>query len=70
MTAPVGTLPEIIRRLNAELTKVLAQAEIRGEFGKLGLELKTRTPEQTAAFLAAETEAWARYVKAAGIAPE
>ncbi|MEI7783272.1 MAG: tripartite tricarboxylate transporter substrate binding protein [Betaproteobacteria bacterium] len=70
MAAPAGTPAPIIRRLNAELSHALAQPELRAEFGKLGLDIKTRTPEQTAAFLAAETEAWARHVKAAGIPAE
>jgi tripartite-type tricarboxylate transporter receptor subunit TctC len=70
MAAPAGTPPQIVRRLNTELINALGQPELRAEFAKLGLDIKTRSPEQTAAFLAAETEAWARHVKAAGIAPE
>ncbi len=70
MAAPAGTPPQIVRRLNTELINLLGQPDLRAEFAKLGLDIRTRSPEQTAAFLAAETEAWARYVKAAGIAPE
>lgn len=70
MAAPAGTPPQIVRRLNTELINLLGQPDLRAEFAKLGLDIRTRSPEQTAAFLAAETEAWARHVKAAGIAPE
>ena len=70
MAAPASTRPEVVKRLHAELTKILAQADIRGEFERVGLEVRTSTPEQTTAFLASETEKWARYIKAAGIQAE
>ena len=70
MAAPAGTPAPVIRRLHTEISQALAQPELRAEFAKLGLDIKTRSPEQTAAFMMAETEAWARHVKAAGIAPE
>ena len=70
LAAPAGTRTEVVKRLHAELVKILAQPDIRGEFERVGLEVRTSTPEQTTAFLASETEKWARYVKAAGIQPE
>lgn len=70
MAAPAGTRGEVVRRLHAEITQVLAQPEMRKEFAQLGLEVLTSTPDETAAFLLAETDRWARRIKAAGIQAE
>ncbi len=70
LAAPAGTRPEVVRRIHAEVEKILAQREVQAEFAKVGFEVRTRSPEQTTAFFAAEKDSWAQRIKAAGIEPE
>jgi tripartite-type tricarboxylate transporter receptor subunit TctC len=66
LLAPRGTPVEIIARLNAETTKVLATREVRDILANQGIEPAANTPEQFAAFIDVEVEKWSRAVKASG----
>ena len=70
MMAPAGTRPEVVRRLHAEIEKILAQPDVKAEFERVGFEPLTATPDATDAFIRAERDKWAQRVKAAGIEPE
>jgi tripartite-type tricarboxylate transporter receptor subunit TctC len=70
MLAPAGTPAAVISRLNAQVNKVLAMAEVRATLRKLGSDLKTGTPEEFAAFIAAESQRWGKVVRAAKIKVE
>lgn len=70
VVAPAGTPREIIVKLNAEFAKILAAPDIKERFTGLGMEAVGGTPESFAAFLRAETEKWAKVVKAANIKAE
>ena len=65
--APAKTPRDAIARLNGELNKALADAGVREKLGELGVVFAPGTPEQFGAFLAAETEKWAKVIKAAKI---
>jgi tripartite-type tricarboxylate transporter receptor subunit TctC len=65
--APAKTPRDAIARLNAELNKALADPGVREKLGELGVVFTPGTPEQFGAFLAAETEKWAKVIKAAKI---
>jgi tripartite-type tricarboxylate transporter receptor subunit TctC len=65
--APAGTPQPIVQRLNAELVKILAIADIRDSFGKQGADAAGGSPEQFAAFMRAESTRWGEVVKQAGI---
>jgi tripartite-type tricarboxylate transporter receptor subunit TctC len=68
--APAGTSKAIVERIHAVLAKSLAHAETRKQLEAAGHEVAGEGPAEYAVFLRAETEKWARVVKAAGIQPE
>ncbi len=63
LLAPAGTPPAVVRRLNAELLKILAQPEVREQLAKIDYEPVGSTPEQFAQVIAEDAERWARLVK-------
>jgi len=67
LLAPARTPPDIIGKLNTEISASLASPELVASLAKLGFEPKIETPQGFAAFLRDETEAWGRAVRAAGI---
>jgi len=70
LAAPAATPRAIVERLNAEAGKVMQMAETRTYFAGLGGDPVSTTPEQTAAFLRAEHERWAKLILEAGIKAE
>jgi tripartite-type tricarboxylate transporter receptor subunit TctC len=70
LMAPAGTPPEIIRRLNQELTAGLRAPETIDLLDKLGVNPRPGSPEDFAAFIARETEKWTAVAKQAGIRVE
>jgi tripartite-type tricarboxylate transporter receptor subunit TctC len=68
--APAGTSPDIIKRLNSELSVILKTAETRKRFESEGSEALQMGPEEFGKYIAAETAKWSRVVKEAGIKPE
>jgi tripartite-type tricarboxylate transporter receptor subunit TctC len=65
--APTGTSVEIIRRLNAEIGKILAEPSLRERLSTQGIEPGGSTPEQFGALLRSEFEKWRKVGKAANI---
>jgi tripartite-type tricarboxylate transporter receptor subunit TctC len=70
MVVPVATPQPIVRRLNAELDKILATPDIRKSFMDQGAELGGGTPERFGEFMHSESARWLAVVKQAGIKPE
>jgi tripartite-type tricarboxylate transporter receptor subunit TctC len=69
--APHGTPAAIIEKLAKEITAAVADPQIKTRLTDLGgTVLQTASPADFAAFIAAETEKWAKVVKFAGIKPE
>jgi len=67
LMAPAKTPREIVARLNTEVGKILASADLRGRFINDGLEPMGGTPEEFGRFIRAEIEKYANVVKTAGI---
>ena len=65
--APRGTPKAIVDQLNAEVTKILAQAEIRQRLMQLGFEPAGGSPEQLATYEKQERAKWKPLIKAAGL---
>jgi tripartite-type tricarboxylate transporter receptor subunit TctC len=65
--APRGTPESIIRQLNSELTKILAQPETRQRLLQLGFEPGGGTPQQLEELGRSEREKWGKLIKAAGL---
>ena len=70
LTAPAGTPPAVIARLNREVNTLLADPGFRKRLGELGLEPIGGTPEETGAFITAEAARWREVILAAKIQPE
>ena len=68
--APAKTPPAIVQQLNAEVLKILSQADIKDRIVKLGMEPANTTTEEFAAFMKSETAKWAQAVKVSGVKPD
>jgi tripartite-type tricarboxylate transporter receptor subunit TctC len=68
--APAGTPPDVVRRLNADINKVLAEKETQERLRKLDNVVSSGTPRQFAAVIEREHSANARLVKEANIKAE
>jgi tripartite-type tricarboxylate transporter receptor subunit TctC len=67
---PANTSRVIVGKLNAEINRILKLPEFIERLAKVGAETAGGTPEEFQAYLAAETEKWARVAKAANIRAE
>jgi tripartite-type tricarboxylate transporter receptor subunit TctC len=70
---PKGTSKDIIARLNATMTQVLAHPKVKQRLDELGIEitpLPQQSPEALRAFQKAETERWWPIIKASNIKAE
>ncbi len=67
---PANTPRPIVAKLNAEINRILKLPEFRERLAKVGAETAGGTPEEFQAYLAAETEKWAKVAKAANIKVE
>jgi tripartite-type tricarboxylate transporter receptor subunit TctC len=67
---PAKTPREVIARLNGDIVKVLQSSELRQRVEAQGNYLVGDSPEEFGAFTRAETQKWAKVVKAAGIKPQ
>ena len=62
-----GTPPDIVKRLNAEMVKILTSPEIKERIAKSGVDVVAGSPEQFSTFLKSEVARWAKVVQDAGI---
>jgi tripartite-type tricarboxylate transporter receptor subunit TctC len=68
--APAATPPQILARLNREVTALLASAAMKDPLAAQGLEAIPTKPEVFASRLRVEIDQWAKVVKATGAKPE
>jgi len=64
--APAGTPPEIVKRLNTEIVKILNLPDVREKLGGLGAEIVANSPEEFSALVKSEVVKWADVVKKSG----
>jgi tripartite-type tricarboxylate transporter receptor subunit TctC len=65
--APTGTPKEIVAKLHADITSVLARQDIRERFAEQGAEVVAGMPEQLAAFVRRESTLYAKIIQSSGI---
>jgi tripartite-type tricarboxylate transporter receptor subunit TctC len=65
--APAKTPPEIVKRLNAEIVKIINMPDVRERFAGLGLEPVGNSSEEFGAFQKAEIVKWAKVIKDGGV---
>jgi tripartite-type tricarboxylate transporter receptor subunit TctC len=68
--APTGTPPEVIDKLNREINTALADPKIRARFADFGSTVQALSPGEFGKLIAAETEKWAKVIRAANIKAE
>jgi len=67
IVAPAGTPAVLVERLNGAINASLMAPEVSAAFDKLGAEIKPASPQDFAAFLAAERRKWTDVARAANI---
>lgn len=65
---PAGLEDGLVRRINADVSEILRDPEVKAYMAKIGAEPYASTPEDFAALLAKNVESWGRVVKATGAA--
>lgn len=70
MWAPSATPAPIVQRLNAQVANAMQIAEVREQFGKLGISPTTMKPDEFSRFVRAEIATNRRIVKSANIEPQ
>lgn len=68
LVAPAGTPPDIIKKINHDVIKVISDPAFAKQYlAAQGLEPITGTPEEFASFIRAESKKWGKVVKDANI---
>jgi len=68
--APKGTPKAIVDKLNTEINKVLAKAEVKGAWAKQGAVSLTMSPSEFDTYLRGDIEKWAKVIQTAGLKPQ
>lgn len=68
--APAGTPPDVVEKLNAEITRIVEMPDVRKRLQDLGADVGPLNPTEYAAWVQGEVSKWTRLVRAAGIQPE
>jgi tripartite-type tricarboxylate transporter receptor subunit TctC len=66
IVAPAGTPREIVKKLHATVTQILATSEMKEKLLASGAETRPQSPEQFGAFIRDEKSRWAKVVKESG----
>jgi len=67
VVAPAATPRAIVNKLNGAINETLTSPEVADTLVRLGVDAKSASPEELAAFLTREREKWSAVVKTAGI---
>jgi tripartite-type tricarboxylate transporter receptor subunit TctC len=64
--APAGTPPDVVKRLNSEIVKILNMPDVKEKLGGLGAEPVGNSSEEFSAMVKVEVVKWADVVKKSG----
>ena len=67
LVAPTGTPREIVLRLNAEVTRLVGQADTQKRFADLGMTIGPGSPEALDGYIRSEIGKWSQVIKSADI---
>jgi tripartite-type tricarboxylate transporter receptor subunit TctC len=67
MWAPAGTPPAVVQKLNGQVAAILQNADVREQFGKLGISPLPMKPQEFAQHVRSEIAVYQRIVKQAAI---
>jgi len=67
VVVPAGTPPQILDRLNREITAVLALPETASRFETLGIQVWSSTASEMGSIIAKDIAKWGRVIRNAGI---
>jgi tripartite-type tricarboxylate transporter receptor subunit TctC len=67
ISAPAGTPPAIIDKLNRETNAALADAKLQAQLATFGAKVMTGSPDDFGKFIAAEIDKWAKVITFANI---
>jgi tripartite-type tricarboxylate transporter receptor subunit TctC len=66
IVAPAGTPPEVVRKLHADVMKILSTPEMKERLDKAGAEVRAMSPQQFGGFIRDEKARWAKVAKESG----
>jgi tripartite-type tricarboxylate transporter receptor subunit TctC len=64
--APKGTPPEVVRRLNAEITNIVGRPDVRDEWSRQGAVAMKMNPEEFGRYIVDDVAKWERIVRISG----
>jgi tripartite-type tricarboxylate transporter receptor subunit TctC len=67
---PAKAPPEIVKRVSAEVSRVLSSPDIKAKLAPQGIELVTNSPADFARFIREDNAKWGKLIKEAGIRGE
>ncbi|MEP7083758.1 MAG: tripartite tricarboxylate transporter substrate-binding protein, partial [Betaproteobacteria bacterium] len=70
LMAPKGTPQAIVNKLNNEIAKIVARADVREEWAKQGATPMVMTPDEFGKYASDDIAKWARIVKISGARPD
>jgi tripartite-type tricarboxylate transporter receptor subunit TctC len=68
--APAKTPPEIVTKVNAEVSRILALPDVRARLVPQGIDLSTGSPEELAGLVREDHARWGRVIREAGVKAE
>ncbi len=70
LVVPAATPRDLVTRFQGDVSKVLAQPDVRDKLQAMGADVIGSMPDRFAAFMRAETAKWGKVIKAANIRAE
>jgi tripartite-type tricarboxylate transporter receptor subunit TctC len=66
LVVPARTPAAVVKRLNAEVARILTDPDVRARLSSQGMEIASGTPQAFGSFMKAEIAMWARVIKTSG----
>jgi tripartite-type tricarboxylate transporter receptor subunit TctC len=70
MFVPAKTPPEIVAKINAEISRILNSAEVKAKLVPQGMDIATGSPAELAKIIRDDDARWGKVIRDAGIKPE